>query len=328
MARPSLWLQLLLLLVLVGSRSSHAFMPPRPAPHASSPPPRTNNAAAPVASPPPAPTTCGAPLTPPPPQHRPHKDSALDRFLIGLLTNKLAELMEEGSAGGVNKKRPKPRQGPLPGLPFQAFALSTKALLAPPSSSSSPGVVVDPGMYGDAHLLRRSDQIAAALTGLVPPFLSTLFRLTGRSRLACELHALLAPLVSGWLVGPAKRVEGEIERTVVTVEDGVEERRREVWTSSTKIEQCRYFAEAGCRKACVYLCKVPTQHFFAETLGTPLTLTPDFEDGSCVMAFGQTPLPLDEDPVVQATRALGSCCGSVSPAPAAPPAAGQSEETS
>lgn len=234
-------------------------------------------------------TACDAPLAPPPPEHGAHQDSALDRFLIGLLATKLADM---------TGAPPRTQQQ----VSFPEFAQSTKALLVP-----VPGV--DTGPHGDAHLLLRSQQIAATLSGLAPPFLCMLFRLTGKSRLACELHALLAPGLSGWLVGPATRVEGEIELIPADISPAAERRRREVWASSTKIERCRYLAESGCRKSCVYLCKIPTQRFFAETLGTPLTLTPDLEDGSCVMAFGQVPPPLDQDPVVQATRALGSCCG-------------------
>lgn len=289
---PLLGVLLLLALPLL----ARAFVPQ------ASPPAKAKAKAPSSIAPPPAPTTCGAPLQTPPPLHRPHQDSALDRLLIGLLAEKLAEMVQ-------------PQQtttSPRPPLSFQVFALSTKALLAQRSAAD---LATGQNAAGDAHLLRRSQQIADTLSGLVPGPLRILFRLTGKSRLACELHALLAPLVSGWLVGPARRVEGEVE---VVAAGG--ERRREVWTSSTKIEQCRYFAEAGCRKACVYLCKVPTQRFFEETLGTPLTLTPDFEDGSCVMSFGSVPPPLDEDPIIQATRALGSCCGvAASPAPAPAP---------
>lgn len=299
-------LRLVLLGLLLVPLLAYAFVPP------ASPPTKTKAQAPSIeTSPPtplPAPTTptCGAPLTPAPPQHRPHVDSTLDRLLIGLLADKLAEMV---SLQQTNL-RPSSATRSRPTASFREFALSTKALLTPRSAAD---VVADQNAAGDAHLLRRSQQIADTLSGLVPPPLRVAFRLTGKSRLACELHALLAPLVSGWLVGPARRMEGE-----VVVEEGGE-RRREVWTSSTKIEQCRYLAESNCRKSCVYLCKVPTQRFFSETLGTPLTLTPDFEDGSCVMSFGSVPLPLDEDPVMQATRALDSCCG-MAPSASAPAA--------
>ena len=36
---------------------------------------------------------------------------------------------------------------------------------------------------------------------------------------------------------------------------------------------------------CVNLCKTPTQTFFTEELGMPLTMKPNFEDYSCDMVL-------------------------------------------
>ena len=83
-----------------------------------------------------------------------------------------------------------------------------------------------------------------------------------------------------------------------------------MWESSVQVERCRFLDAAGCRKACVYLCKIPTQRFFSETLGTPMTLTPDFDDAWCTFAFGQRPPPLELDPAYQEVTRLGSCCSS------------------
>ena len=47
---------------------------------------------------------------------------------------------------------------------------------------------------------------------------------------------------------------------------------------------------------CVNMCKVPTQEFFTEKFGIPLTMTPNFEDLSCKMIFGQIPLNPADDP--------------------------------
>ena len=48
---------------------------------------------------------------------------------------------------------------------------------------------------------------------------------------------------------------------------------------------------------CVNLCKTPTQTFFTEELGMPLTMKPNFEDYSCDMVFGEKPPSLDNDEV-------------------------------
>lgn len=53
---------------------------------------------------------------------------------------------------------------------------------------------------------------------------------------------------------------------------------RELWSNSVKIERCRYLESVQCKGACVSICKLPTQTFFTEDLGMPVTMTPNFED--------------------------------------------------
>lgn len=43
------------------------------------------------------------------------------------------------------------------------------------------------------------------------------------------------------------------------------------------------------------MCKVPTQDFFTDEFGLPLTMKPNFEDLSCEMIFGQHPQPMEKD---------------------------------
>lgn len=43
--------------------------------------------------------------------------------------------------------------------------------------------------------------------------------------------------------------------------------------------------------------QIPTQTFFTETFGLPLTMKPNFEDLSCEMVFGELPPPIHEDEV-------------------------------
>eukprot|EP00884_Botryococcus_braunii_P004293 jgi/Botrbrau1/13865/Bobra.0056s0098.1 len=82
-------------------------------------------------------------------------------------------------------------------------------------------------------------------------------------------------------------------------------------TSGVHIEKCRYLAESGCVGMCVNLCKSPVQTFFTEQLGMPLTMSPNFEDMSCEMVFGQAPPPLEEDDVMKAA-CLTACPTAVS----------------
>ncbi|KAL7165641.1 hypothetical protein ACSBR2_041339 [Camellia fascicularis] len=105
----------------------------------------------------------------------------------------------------------------------------------------------------------------------------------GRSRLQQQQvvrEVLLSMLPPG---APAQVVEVEIE--------GVKQR------SGVHIKKCRYLENSGCAGMCVNMCKIPTQDFFTNEFGLPLTMIPNFEDMSCEMVYGQVPPPFEEDPV-------------------------------
>ena len=104
------------------------------------------------------------------------------------------------------------------------------------------------------------------------------------TRLVCVLNAWFAARMFGWLVGPCEVAEAEIDLPDGTVRSQ---------PSAVQIEKCRYLADSGCVGMCVNMCKVPTQEFFTEKFGIPLTMKPNFEDLSCQMIFGQIP-PLPE----------------------------------
>ena len=44
------------------------------------------------------------------------------------------------------------------------------------------------------------------------------------------------------------------------------------------IEKCRFLETAGCAKTCLHACKIPTQRFFLEEMGLPVTLLPNMTD--------------------------------------------------
>ncbi|KAL0050418.1 hypothetical protein WJX82_010875 [Trebouxia sp. C0006] len=103
------------------------------------------------------------------------------------------------------------------------------------------------------------------------------------SKWGAELNARITPAFFTWLVGPMFTETADV--------NGVQQR------SSVHIKRCRYLAESGCVGMCVNLCKTPTQTFFTEELGMPLTMKPNFDDYRCDMIFGQTPPSLDTDEV-------------------------------
>ncbi len=121
--------------------------------------------------------------------------------------------------------------------------------------------------------------IAQVLQSLVPaPVLWAIRTFSAPTQLVCVLNAWFATKMFIWLVGAC-----EVEAAAVDLPDGTVRSQ----FSAVQIKKCRYLVESGCVGTCVNLCKVPTQNFFTEKFGIPLTMTPNFEDFSCQMIFGQ-----------------------------------------
>jgi Beta-carotene isomerase D27-like, C-terminal len=123
--------------------------------------------------------------------------------------------------------------------------------------------------------------VARILQSFVPvPVLWAIRTFFAPTRLVCILNAWFAARMFGWLVGPCEVAEAEIDLPDGTIRSQ---------PSAVQIKKCRYLADSGCVGMCVNMCKVPTQEFFTEKFGIPLTMTPNFEDLSCKMIFGQIP---------------------------------------
>lgn len=133
--------------------------------------------------------------------------------------------------------------------------------------------------------------VARVLQSLIPaPVLWVIRTVFSPTRLVCVLNAWFAAQMFEWLVGPCQVAETDVQGA-----DGVMRSQ----PSAVHIEKCRYLKESQCVGLCVNLCKLPTQSFFTEKFGIPLTMTPDFEDLSCTMAFGQIPPAFADDEVTE-----------------------------
>ncbi|MDB9525516.1 DUF4033 domain-containing protein [Oscillatoria sp. CS-180] len=129
--------------------------------------------------------------------------------------------------------------------------------------------------------------VAIVLSSLVPAQVLWLIRtLFSPTQLVCELNAWFATQLFEWLVGPCEVVEVQIKD-----EKGQLRQQR----SGVHIQKCRYLEQSRCVGMCVNMCKLPTQKFFTQDFGIPLTMTPNFEDLSCEMVFGATPPPLETE---------------------------------
>jgi hypothetical protein len=152
--------------------------------------------------------------------------------------------------------------------------------------------------------------VAKVLQSLVPaPALWAIRTFTSPTRLVCVLNAWFASQMFEWLVGPCEVAEAEI-----SLEDGTVRSQ----PSAVHIKKCRYLVDSGCVGMCVNMCKVPTQTFFTEKFGIPLTMTPNFEDLSCEMIFGQMPPSPELDPAYTQPCLEYQCPTSSLVAPACP----------
>lgn len=141
--------------------------------------------------------------------------------------------------------------------------------------------------------------VAQVLQSLVPaPVLWAIRTFFAPTRLVCVLNAWFAAKMFEWLVGPCEVVEVKIDLADGTVRSQ---------PSGVQIEKCRYLADSRCVGMCVNMCKVPTQVFFTEKFGIPLTMTPNFEDLSCQMIFGQIAPTPATDPAYNQPCLDGQC---------------------
>ena len=53
------------------------------------------------------------------------------------------------------------------------------------------------------------------------------------------------------------------------------------------VEKCKLLQESNCKGMCLNIFKLPAQDFFRDTLGVPLTVSPNFETQECQWSFGR-----------------------------------------
>ena len=94
-----------------------------------------------------------------------------------------------------------------------------------------------------------------------------------------------------------------------TINDTVEAKREgrpQTIRSRVHVTKCRWLEQSGCVASCQSMCKHPTQDFFNNEFGLPLTMNPNYETLSCELVFGQSP-PSQEEDIASAEGCLSSC---------------------
>jgi hypothetical protein len=73
------------------------------------------------------------------------------------------------------------------------------------------------------------------------------------------------------------------------------------------VEKCKFLETSNCIQTCLHACKIPTERFFLEEMGLPVTLRPNFTDYSCRFEFGILPLSISSDNSLQGLACLSKC---------------------
>mmetsp|Transcript_14274 Transcript_14274/g.16873 ORF Transcript_14274/g.16873 Transcript_14274/m.16873 type:complete len:135 (+) Transcript_14274:79-483(+) len=108
------------------------------------------------------------------------------------------------------------------------------------------------------------------------------------------MNAWATMMAGVWLMGECELNDCEIDGGKIGVKQGV------------LVKRCRFLEESGCASVCVNSCKIPTQKFFIEDMGLPLTMTPDYETGECQFSFGLSVSPASEFDAKN-TPCIGRC---------------------
>ncbi|CAL9111961.1 hypothetical protein MUK42_01220 [Musa troglodytarum] len=186
-----------------------------------------------------------------------YKDGLFEKLFMSLFARK----MEKFATSGVSKKNKA-----LWDMDYERFVDVSKRV-----------------MIGRSRK-QQQEVVREVLLSILPPGAPAQFRkLFPPTRWAAEFNAALTVPFFHWLVGPSEVIEVEV--------NGVKQR------SGVQIKKCRYLENSGCVGMCVNMCKLPTQDFFTNEFGLPLTMNPNFEDMSCEMVYGQVPPAFEEDPV-------------------------------
>mmetsp|Transcript_13382 Transcript_13382/g.27335 ORF Transcript_13382/g.27335 Transcript_13382/m.27335 type:complete len:416 (+) Transcript_13382:151-1398(+) len=169
------------------------------------------------------------------------------------------------------------------------------------------------------HVQQIAQQV---LVSLFPPFILDRYP-TWFARPFPEFSAKMcawATVVGGtWLMGECvvnDIPEEELEKVVYsTADDRGGERRRSNNTRKSNtwgknqgvlVKRCRFLEESQCASICINSCKIPTQNFFRENMGLPLTMTPNYETGECQFSFGRVPTE-EEERLARDTPCLRRC---------------------
>lgn len=100
-------------------------------------------------------------------------------------------------------------------------------------------------------------------------------------RFSARMNAWATRVGGTWLMGECEVNDIEIDGEIFE-------------NQGLLVKRCRFLEESGCASVCVNACKIPTQNFFIQDMGLPLSMTPDYETHECQFSFGVLPTEQEE----------------------------------
>jgi len=146
------------------------------------------------------------------------------------------------------------------------------------------------------EIQNRAQRVLISLfPGWMPPAYSELFSKPFPA-FSSRMNAWATKVAGTWLMGECEINDVEV------VDDGTVGRNQ-----GMLVKRCRFLEESGCASVCVNSCKIPTQNFFLQNMGLPLTMEPDYETFECQFSFGKTPDPETTELLAKSTPCLARC---------------------
>lgn len=176
---------------------------------------------------------------------------------------------------------------------FDLFASSVAkemGSISPPISYKSLIDTITIMVFQQKNMTLVHEKGKSILIRLFPPFILPMYKLSIAKfpSFSGFMNAWVTHWATSWLMGNSTIYDVEIPQREIIPKKGL------------LIEKCTFLEEAKCLKTCINACKIPTQKFFLEEMGLPVTLKPNITDYSCKFEFNVQPLPLHLDDISKA----------------------------
>ena len=126
--------------------------------------------------------------------------------------------------------------------------------------------------------------------------------------LSAQMNAYVTAALGVWLMGECTVNDIDMDTTATTATTTTTT-TTPAYTGKNQgvlVTRCRFLEESQCASVCIHSCKIPTQNFFAQQMGVPLLMEPNYTTGSCQFSFGRLPNTTTETTLIQ-TPCLSRC---------------------